>query len=522
MTSLGSSYRRGGRGDSGFLTPTDGWVFVLAMGGMALNIIQLAKAAIFPLEPFSGLQVCFGVLYMLTGFLFCAAVPSPVSRPSEVVSRFGLRLFHLVPRPTWGVRAAALGLCLAPIVVPNLLYPVTPFPSAAWLACAVVAVLFLGGVVAPQSTTMALTAWDAVAPWCMGGLSMIYGFSADPRVSAAGMFTVWLAELVFLRQATSRHWAALAVFAKASHEAPPPAIAALAAYAAELEEPALPAPPPPQAGSGPVIVDSGSFRVDPVKMEEKLREHQLADAGDFILAWLRCASASGAECIAIDRTWTTLRVSFDGRPFSDHELREPYRALVDPEAEEAARGAQLAYGLLAALRLKPSSITVQSGPADKRVHLRLAAGGGADAAPLLRDPGTGTSIGISFGVSGLWKAPRACRRAVAGFGLSGARLIVGGRAAPDPFPAAAGWKTAESKGWTIVWRPRPDEVASRIRYYHLGALVEEVEQPIGQRGQIEAALSHPDLRLSLSQASVVRDDLFNTGLHRLGSLRRAG
>jgi hypothetical protein len=67
---------------------------------------------------------------------------------------------------------------------------------------------------------------------------------------------------------------------------------------------------------------------------------------------------------------------------------------------------------------------------------------------------------------------------------------------------------------------RSGEPASRVCVYHLGALVEEFEQPLGEGPQIEAALSHEELQLSLSQSSVVRNKVFKAGMELL--LSKAG
>ena len=512
---------------SGILTPTDAWVLVLAIGGMALFILQLGRATVSPLESASGTAMLFGALYMLTGFLFCAAVPSPVTHPSVWLSRFALWLFHLLPRPRPWVRAAVIVLCVLPFLAAFLLPSLGPSPTMALAACVCASAVFFSSVVLTPQTKAAATDWDAVEPWCLGVIALFYCLAEmdaqplDWRLAASGYTAVWFAQLVFLRQATARHWATLATIVRASPDQHPPALAALAEYAARLQEPELPPAPAPKPGEGPVHVDAGSFRVDPSKMLEKLSEHQLVDANDFILAFVRCAVASSASYIVVEHGWTSLRLRFDGRPFSEHELRDPYRALLDSEAEEAARGAQLAYGFLAVLRLNPEAVWVQSGPPQSRVRLSLSP------RETTVQPGwisADTEIFIAFGLSGLWKAPRACRRAQSGVGLCPAQVTVDGAGVTDFITAKGfaptGWSSYKHGGWTIAWKPRSGEVASRVRVYHLGAFVEEFEQPIaGIPQQVDAALTHPDLRLSISQGSVVRDPLFNAGLKNLQALR---
>lgn len=500
------------------VTPADGWVFFAVIGGSILAIAGLSAERLgAERTPFSVVLSAFGVLQLVTGFFFCMAVPGPGSINDESLSRFALRLLHRLPRPRPAVRAAALCACLAPFLLPVLAATDVPFSPAAMLAAGLVAVLMIGGVLMTQSTRNESTPWDALAPLCVFGLSLAYAAgSRNPRMLTVGLSLVWVTQLLFLRLAATRHWAAMAVIAQSERGAPAN-IVSLAAYAAELEAAAPVAKPPAPAAGGVIHVGSGTFRVDASKMLEKLRERQLADAADFILAWLRCVVASGAPSLAVTGDWRALRLRFFGRPFSEAELRDPYRALLDSEAEEATRGAQLAYGLLAVLRFDPASVWVLSGPPEQRVRFSLSSrGGGELEAP--PDHGNGTLLQVTFsGLAAPWRVWQAAYRARRGFGLCGMKLVVAGRESSDPF-GAPDWRCDEQSGWKIAWRPRSGEAASRVRVYHLGALAEEFEQPIGAGPQKDVALTHPELRLSLSQSSVVRDPTFKRGLKLLERL----
>jgi hypothetical protein len=265
-------------------------------------------------------------------------------------------------------------------------------------------------------------------------------------------------------------------------------------------------------------------------MLDKLRERQLADARDFVLAWLRCAVASGAGTIELSCDWGDLRLWFDGRPFSAAELRDPYQALLDPEAPEASRGAQLAYGLLACLRFKPTAIWVFSGPPESRLSLSLdsraakrppTAGMSPFSSGPVRDPGQGTLLQARFpGLRGVWRAMRLSRRALGRFWRPGVALSVQGNPVFDPFHRASRNDDIEPEGWRLGWRDRPGDVVSRIRVYHLGAFVEELDERLGATMQLDAALANDGLRLDISQSSVVRDALLNKGLARLETIAR--
>jgi hypothetical protein len=267
-----------------------------------------------------------------------------------------------------------------------------------------------------------------------------------------------------------------------------------------------PAPPP----GGDVLVESGSFRVDVEKLLDKLREHQLQDPRDFILCWLRCAVASGADQITLDSTEDGLTMTFDGRPFSSMELESPYGALLDPEAPEAKRGRHFAYGLLAVQRLGPAFIEASSGTGEGRAVMILA-GRGMSSGDRRPEPGTETILRLR------WQSPSQepdvqglLSRAKAVFGLTDARLTVNGSKV-HPYP----WESVSRRyggNWGVVsegnWRgavrhfvPEPDELpTSTVHLYVLGTLIQDVVRH--QYFAFEAYLACDDLGLDISQARV--------------------
>ncbi len=521
---------RSEREETGWKTPADGWFLVLALEGLALCILEAARfSPSIEGAPAVGSLAPFGALFMMTGFLFCGLIPQleDAAKPGRA-ARIGHFLLRLLPSPTPNTRAAALlagllpflqapqpfrdGLSIASLILTTLLIPLT----------------YLGA----RATSAAVTILDMIMPFAMGALTMIWALAAQhprsigPGMASVGLMLTWFAHLLFLRQAASRHWAALAVRARAARTRPAD-LARIEAYAAELDRGAAPPPPAKSpAEGGAVLVDTGSLRVDTARMLDKLRERQLADARDFVLAWLRCAVASGAGKIELSCDWGDFRLTFDGRPFSAAELRDPYQALLDPEAPEALRGAQLAYGLLACLRFKPTAIWVFSGPPESRLSLSLdsRAGKGPMSTfvswPVI-DPGQGTLLHARFpGLRGVWRAMRFSRRALGRFWRPGVVLSVQRYAVSDPFHRALRNDTLESEGWRFGWQQRPGEVISRIKVYHLGALVEELDERLDADEQLDAAMSNDGLRLDISQSSVLRDALLKKGLARLEKIAR--
>ena len=126
-------------------------------------------------------------------------------------------------------------------------------------------------------------------------------------------------------------------------------------------------------------------------------------------------------------------------------------------------------------------------------------------------------IAASFGLPGLWRVFLANRKAKRLWGLASAKLTVDGRVVPDRYAAAIDWTKLGRDPWRWVCELRRGEAASRIRVYHLGTFIEEFEQPLAMDVQVEAAITSPDLTLSISQSSVVRNPHFAEGLARLRS-----
>ena len=119
------------------------------------------------------------------------------------------------------------------------------------------------------------------------------------------------------------------------------------------------------------LVETGTFRIDRDRALEKLRDFQLSNPWDFHLDIARAASLSQPEYIKVDNIGNSLRMSFDGEPLSKKTLRDPFAVLFEDESESTERERCLAFGILAALRRKPVSITLESGHGANRVLLQL-------------------------------------------------------------------------------------------------------------------------------------------------------
>ncbi|PCI36267.1 MAG: hypothetical protein COB53_10125 [Elusimicrobia bacterium] len=117
------------------------------------------------------------------------------------------------------------------------------------------------------------------------------------------------------------------------------------------------------------FVESGSFKVDRARALDKLMRFQLEKPERYLLPWVRAGVASHATAIDIDYTDLGLSLSFDGDVIPEAQLRDPYGTLLGDFSDENTAARHIAIGLLAALRLKPAGIKIDSGIAGKRRSL---------------------------------------------------------------------------------------------------------------------------------------------------------
>lgn len=276
------------------------------------------------------------------------------------------------------------------------------------------------------------------------------------------------------------------------------------AAAAGAASPALPDSPP----ESPVLVDTGSFRVDRAKALEKLKGFQFRDAEGFLLPWVRCAVASGASRIRIERIDRGLRIRFNGDPITPATLKDPYEALFS-EVGASGPARHLAVGLLAALRLAPAKIRIASGAGASRGCLNI---GPADQDDRADGTGTDTDMEIRWsGFASLILIERCLAAASAGLGPSAPRVTLDGRLIEAGAPSGDGAvQVLEGTARGFVTRLR-ESARPGIRLYHLGALVEELPWP-DKHHPFEARLENAAFKLDISQSGVVRDRVFDAAV----------
>lgn len=135
-----------------------------------------------------------------------------------------------------------------------------------------------------------------------------------------------------------------------------------------------------------VLVGRGGFKVDRERALELLAHYRSPDAGP-VMFLARAAAASGASRLLVAWNGSELAVDFDGAPFSQAELADPYGALFEGESRPPARF--FAQALLHAFRPGLTELTVTSGGPGVAFELTASAGGSEAVAPAERAvPGT--------------------------------------------------------------------------------------------------------------------------------------
>lgn len=322
------------------------------------------------------------------------------------------------------------------------------------------------------------------------------------EMGVAAMAAVILLQAQQAREVMALRWKELA-----PDLAPPPALD-LSRFQVSVEREAAPALPAPVV-DGEELVGSGSFKVDAAKMVEKLRERQLAEPEDFILAWLRCAAASGATQIAMTQGFSGIELFFDGRPFSTSELAQPYQVLLEGDGAEALRGRHFAYGLLALQRLNLGWLRVDSSGPLGTSKMAFSRSGRVPEVGELRKPGTLIRVGWPAWI-GWWRGYTAARQARLGYGLGPATFTLNGVSVPD---SPADWTRQEKGGWRTAFQRRGVGVGVNVRVYSLGTFIEEHE--IADGPAADAWLANDGLELNISQTAVLRGETLTAGFRFL-------
>ena len=244
----------------------------------------------------------------------------------------------------------------------------------------------------------------------------------------------------------------------------------------------------------PQLVESGSFRLDPRKAFEKLRDFQTADPDMFVLPLVRAAVASAATRIDLRLPGPmseTFEMRFDGAPL-DPAAADPAVCLFAPAAAPAVR--QAAVGMLAAFRVHPE-ILLCSGAGSERRSLAITPLGTRAGALLEEEEETVLSVALSRPLPGDWTP-----RVAAACAYCPCKISVNGEAL-EGFSRRGGLEVKE-RGRRIWVQPAHRD-APVILLCHWGVVAGRWSRR--QSPRVAGFADDPALALSMSQDSVVKN-----------------
>ncbi|MFA5137659.1 MAG: hypothetical protein WC728_00385 [Elusimicrobiota bacterium] len=262
-----------------------------------------------------------------------------------------------------------------------------------------------------------------------------------------------------------------------------------------------------------VWVGSGSFRIDREKALETLLRFQLPDPTQYLLCWVRTACAAGAPEIRIGVSPEGLEMRFNGEPFAYDELKDPYAALFGSSGGRSAALRHLAYGLLAALRTVPESITVASGTGKGRALLEVSSLS-LDRVERVEEEAAGTVIRVIRPKDGT--VSKALGHIRGSTSMCPAEVFIRDeRAAPLRDVEEALCVSVEEDGVrALLWVPEELAARSRVELHVLGVWVDTVELEL-PAAQVWGRVNDDRLQLNASLTGVVRDDRYRAVVNRL-------
>ncbi|MFH1725458.1 MAG: hypothetical protein ABII00_12685 [Elusimicrobiota bacterium] len=266
-----------------------------------------------------------------------------------------------------------------------------------------------------------------------------------------------------------------------------------------------------------VLVETGSFRVDPRRMLEKLKLYQLPDAASATMMLVRCGVASGAKLVDIRILSGLLEARFDGRPFGRSDLRHPFSALFEPDS--APRRRYAAVAMLRLLRSQPKWVALVSGPPSKRYALLLASIDKQEVSPV---SGSSESRTVLRAEWGFWRnlRSRRFRPEPRGFdklcATCPASIRVNGRSWFSP-----AWRRlrgfpfrGESVRGSLELPENPQGGHSRLKAYLHGVEAGRLHTTLLPL-KLNAVVDAPDWPLNASMTGIVKNERFSSVLARL-------
>ncbi len=240
-----------------------------------------------------------------------------------------------------------------------------------------------------------------------------------------------------------------------------------------------PAPHPPPVG----LVAAGSIEVDRSRALEVLARSQFRDPRDCLLAWVRAAVLSGAKNIDFEAVPGGFEMRFDGEAVSSGQIQDPLGPLFADDFPGGEAGRLLAYGLLAARRLRASGLSLTSG-------------------------GEGTVLRVTWGFRplGALMRRRCMNHLRENCGMVTAELRVPGKPVPRaPLHDRLAFPFERDGVRLVLAVPGYPRGIRQLRLYRQGVLVENSIEGL-EIAQADTDLNDDTLNLDASHSAVTRDE----------------
>ncbi|MBI5208652.1 MAG: hypothetical protein HY927_01605 [Elusimicrobia bacterium] len=208
-----------------------------------------------------------------------------------------------------------------------------------------------------------------------------------------------------------------------------------------------------------VLVGSGSFRIDPKRALEVLRESQLAVKENGMALWVRAAVLRGAKRADFVFWPFSMTIRFGGKPLTAAEMKDPFSVLLSgSSADPASRWLAVA---LVHTSIPMMRLTVESGPADSRMVMVLDDDGFHAAEPASHSP----SSSADTVVKARWKVEADLER----YPLSSSWDALELRSALEPCPMAV-WTPQNDRFSYLIEPAQPDKRGGLLKDVHKGGL----------------------------------------------------
>jgi len=274
----------------------------------------------------------------------------------------------------------------------------------------------------------------------------------------------------------------------------------------------------------------GEFSLDPAKAREKLRQFQLAEPHRYVLFLVEAAVLRGATKIEFFIDTDDMRMVFDGLPFGVDDLARIFVSLFAKRVADRERQAlrALAFGVNAAMALRPRFVRVSSGAPGKASCLEVRPGKSEQLFAIDKHPGhtrihVKSRLSMTLASEFIWSLGNAktetvllegnCRWADTPIYVND-KLVSQQNYVPHD---SQGRLVLDELGLRGVAGLIPGAAEASLCFLSNGVSISELN-PAGLPPGFKAVVEAEDLSKDLSGGGFIHDDAFDRVMARLGAI----